>query len=243
MLYKAYDNERLRVGGFLPRCMSVDTKLQALYEEKGRPIEIDPEAMERWAAHIRAQVETFRMSSTPYELAVEPEVYDVSCDFYNRVIDLVRGELNDVASFALRWNEQAWRISLNLHSGEYGVESLKHLLSKQTFESAIRISWCLAQEQVKILHRSRIDAQEKDLRKLQELILRNRGLPIPLRDLKNRHSFTENRIVALLKSFPQMIYVDDVKPKKESKGGRPSRVVGLKRGNDSPADGDSFRIF
>jgi hypothetical protein len=35
----------------------------------------------------------------------------------------------------------------------------------------------------------------------------------------------------------------ETKPKKESKGGRPSVVVGLAPTNNSSADGDSFRLF
>ena len=156
ILYRAFASERLRLGGFLARCMSVDSQLEVQYEDQDKPIEINAAITEAWGEHIKGLFETFRMSSAPYVLPVESGVYEASREFYNRIVGLVRGGLSDVASFPVRWNEQAWRVALNLHAGQFGTDSVEHPLSAKTFESAVRIVQFFAGEQLKILRRSRV---------------------------------------------------------------------------------------
>jgi hypothetical protein len=164
------------------------------------------------------------MSPTPYVLGVETDVYGASRDFHNQVVDLVKGGLADIPSFPMRWTEQVWHIAINLHAGAFGVDSLEHPLSLKIFEAAIRVTKFFAQEQLKILDRSRLNALEKDAIRVRELITSNGG-PITLRDMDRRHGFTEERIANLANRFPRMIEV--IKPKSGNKGGRPGAFIAL----------------
>ena len=223
ILYRAFASERLRLGGFLARCIAVDSELEVQYEDSDKPIEIDAKVTQAWSEHIRGLFDTFRMSSAPYVLPVESGVYTASREFHNQVVSLVRGGLSDVSTFAVRWNEWAWRICLNLHAGQFGIESIKHPLSVKTFESAVRIVQFFAGEQLKILRRSRVQAEDKDLSRVRDLITQNGG-PITLRDMDRRHGFSERRIRSLEKRFSTVIEVYEIK---HPEGGRPSTVVGL----------------
>jgi hypothetical protein len=223
ILYRAFASERLRLGGFLARCISVDSELEVQFEDSAKPIEINAAITEAWATHVRGLFDTFRMSSAPYVLPVESGVYEASREFYNRIVGLVRGGLSDVASFPVRWNEQAWRVALNLHAGQFGTESVEHVLSVKTFESAVRIVQFFAGEQMKILRKSRTEELDKDLSRVRRLITQN-GAPITLRDMDRRHGFSELRIRNLVKRFPSVIELHEIK---HPEGGRPSWIVRL----------------
>jgi len=226
LLAKAFSSERLRVGGFLARCLAVDTKMMVQYEDKNTVYSIDPNLLANWSAHIRAQVSAFRFVKTPYTVQAEPAVYPASSEFYNSVVDLIRGELSDVQSFAIRWREQAWRIAVNLHSGIYGVGCFKHPLTPHTFADAILIAGFFAREQLRILRRFRDEEAEKDLARIRELLALNEGAPISLRDMERRHGFSGTRVKRLAARFPKFLAVWKAQPRKGSPGGRPSFLVG-----------------
>jgi hypothetical protein len=192
---------------------------------------IQPSVASKWNAHIRGLIETFRLADVPYELVVESAVHEASREFHNEIVTLVLGELSEFESFPLRWIELAWRLGLNLHAGQYGIDALKHPLSVKIFQSAIRIVRFFAAEQLKILRRSRIeirlDVEQKDVNRIQALITENRA-PVSLRDMQRRHGFTEGRILALAKMFPHLIVLGEIK----LEWGRPSPVVDLARGQN-----------
>jgi hypothetical protein len=160
ILRKALSNERLLIGGFLARCPCVDAKLIAQYEDEKTLPEADAVIMGNWNRHIRGLVKTFRFADEPWWVNVEPIVRDCSRQFHNEIIDLVRGELRDVSAFAMRWVERTWEVSLNLHSGLYGVECYREPLQVETFENASRIVRCFAGHQLEMLQATRLKAIE-----------------------------------------------------------------------------------
>ena len=82
LIYRAYSNERLLVGGFLARCLAVDTQMEVQFEDEETCYSIDPELLTKWAKHIRSMVDGFRFVQTPYPMLVHPDVYKLSSAFH-----------------------------------------------------------------------------------------------------------------------------------------------------------------
>jgi hypothetical protein len=242
LLYRAYSNERLRVGGFLARCLAVDSRMQVQFEDEETVYSIDPALLTKWAEHIQAMVDSFRFVQTPYTIPVEPAVYKLSSMFHNANVWLIRGELSDIQSFVIRWREQAWRVAINLHVGLHGVDCFKpsRPITAKTFADATQIVGFFAKEQQRILQRSRGEELEKDLVRILELLGLQEAGQIPFRELKRNHGFTEHRLKRLATKYPQKLVIRQSKPEKESRGGRPRFWMG-KPGPESNAGFPGFR--
>jgi hypothetical protein len=94
-------------------------------------------------------------------------------------------DLLDVTSYASRWNEQAWRISLCLHAAKWLAEAEHHPLEVDTARRAIRIAEWFAQQQLAILEQSRAAAKRE---REQEVLLLLTDSPsgVTLRDVYKR---------------------------------------------------------
>jgi hypothetical protein len=76
-------------------------------------------------------------------------------DYHNRVVDLRKSELRDVASFTVRWAENAYRVALVLHAGLQGADAHNHPIHGETAASAIRIIQWFEAELLQILSKGR----------------------------------------------------------------------------------------
>jgi hypothetical protein len=221
VLYRAFSSERLRLGGFLARCMAVDTRIRVHHEDPDKPMRINADVTGAWKAHIRTLFETFHQSAIPYTLMVQPAVYDASREFYNASVDLL-SESCDIKPFIVRWNEQAWRVAIHLHAAKHGADSVEYGLALDTFEAAVRVIKFLASEQLKILQRARIERDRKDLNRLIHLIANE---PVTLRDMDRRHGFAEGRLMDMAKRHSELRIYE----LKHPRGGRPSMVIGMSK--------------
>jgi hypothetical protein len=224
-LQQAFVHKWLLKGGFLARCLVADSGLEIEYEPEDRPIVINPAVAAAWSDHIKRQLQTFRFASSPYTPRVEPEVYETSRNFHNVAVGLVKGPYHgtDAASLAMRWNELAWHVALNLHSGAYGENCVEHPLTAETFERAMRLMGFFVSQQQKLLERMKSEADEKELLRLQALIMK-KG-PISLRDLEKNHSMAKVKVTALVARYPETVTMQVVEAGPE--GGRPSSLVRL----------------
>lgn len=149
----------LTEGGLLPRPLMCQPK------SKFRPIVRDKEGipaatMNAWNLLVGKLIKNFRFASAPitiqYAAGVVP-VMDAHCnDLVARMND---SDLRDVTTYAARWNEQAWRISVCLHAGRYGDDAGNHMMDADTAEKAIRLADWFSAEQLRILARGRQAAQ------------------------------------------------------------------------------------
>ena len=146
-------------GGLIPRLLVCHTKCQPL------PIEDDPEEMpaavvNAWALLVGKLIKTFRLAGEPFTVQPTPEARQLMNDYFNRIVKLRLGQLQDVSTFAARWSEQAWRIAACLHAGLHCEDAGGRLLSANTAESAIAIADWFAGEQLKILASGRHAARQ-----------------------------------------------------------------------------------
>jgi len=137
-------------------------------------------------------------------------------------VERTRGELRDVVSYAARWTELAWRISVNLHAGEHGAEAHTQKLSPETARRAIEIADWFAAEQLKILKAGRTKRKLARLQKLKELIVRHYNGKATLRDLNIRNGFESGEVHELAVIFPGNLVIEKLET-----GGRPSEIVSL----------------
>ena len=237
LLHKLFSNERLLVGGFLARCLAVDSRMEIQDETEESLPDPDPVIMAPWSTHIESLVKMFRFAEEPYRIDVDPEVRKLSRHYFNMWAAKARGILSDVSSFAIRWCERAWEISINLHMGIYGVDWADNpiSLSTETFKNAMRISDFFAERQLEVLQRPRLEVQEKLRSRLEEVLVGNNKNPMTLRALRDRHGIKKDEVVSTVKSHPDVFGIVVVDP---PHGGSKSTLVFLK---SNPPPGMRFK--
>jgi hypothetical protein len=234
LLHRLFCNERLLMGGFLARCLAADSMMEIQDETEESLPEPDQVIMSQWSGHIQSLVKMFRFSEEPYMIAVAPKVRKLSRQYFNMWAAKARGVLSDVSSFAIRWCERAWEISLNLHTGIHGEECFEPI-SKETFENAIRISDFFAERQLEVLRRPRIEAQKKQRSRLEEVLVDNHKNPMTLRTLRDRHGIKKEEVISTVKSHPDIFGMLTVDP---PHGGSKSTLIFLK---SNPPQGKRYK--
>jgi Protein of unknown function (DUF3987) len=212
--------------GFLPRLLVFDTLAEPELLPP-TPHEIPDQLLAEYSAAVRALVDHFRLSSgEAYTFGCDFEAYDHLRDFDNECRSQRRTgkELHDIAAFAARWPEQAWRLSVVLHGMKHGVEAFKYQLAKQTALEAIELTRWFAGQQLNLLGAIRVARREERAEKLS-LALQRYGGRCTIRDLRGRHGFSRDEILGIAHEFPGTFQVTTA-----SGGvGRPSEVVTLVR--------------
>lgn len=127
-------------GGLLPRLLVCHTGCQPkpiLDESSAIPIPVE----DNWRREVWILLESFRLAKEPWIIEPTKEAFAVFKDHYNSIVSRWHnGELRDVGSFALRWTEQAWRISVCLHAGTHGEQCVKRPLEVTTARNAVAIA-------------------------------------------------------------------------------------------------------
>ena len=141
-------------GGLIPRLLICHTRAQPLPIVEG-VAGIPAATADAWAALVVKLLNTLRMAGEPFTIEPEPEALRMMNEHHNRIVERRKGDLQDVTTYAARWNEQAWRIAVCLHAGLHGEDAVARMLSADTAASAITIADWFAGEQLQILARGR----------------------------------------------------------------------------------------
>jgi replicative DNA helicase len=225
LLTKAFQNERLLLGGFLARCLCADTQLEMQEEKEGEEsITFDAKIVASWSKLIKTLYAKYHEAKTPYDLTITPEVWVLSQLLHNSIVQKVRGQFFDIKSFAARWREITWKVALVLHAALYGTNCEKHLLEASTFKAATQIVKYFNALQIKVLENIRSDRLKKTHARLQELFLINCFGPITLRDLTHRHKIPKGEVLLCVKNYSGIYKMTSFRPKQ---GGRLSTVISL----------------
>jgi len=91
-------------------------------------------------------------------------------DHFNRIVERRLGDLRDVSTYAARWNEQAWRIAVCIHSALHGEDAGARGLDVNTARKAIALADWFAGEQLRILAGGRHAARQSLLESVLELL-------------------------------------------------------------------------
>jgi len=131
-------------------------------------------------------------------------------------------ELHDVASYAARWAEIAWRLCVVIHAAEHGTDAPKHSLSEASANAAVTLMKWFAREQLSILSEGLLERKTERVEKVVQVLSKSPGERLSLREMERRHNFKPTEVEALAATFPERLKIEIEKP---SGPGRPSKVA------------------
>lgn len=129
-------------------------------------------------------IQTFRFASEAVTIEPMPEVLQLMDAHFNQIVERLKTDLQDVISYAARWNEQAWRIAVVLHAGQHGEHAGTQAMSGDTAASAIAIADWFAGEQLRILARGHHEARRTKHDEVLALLANNPGKGISAREVQ-----------------------------------------------------------
>jgi hypothetical protein len=141
-------------GGLIPRPLMCQPNAQHRPIVRGAE-GIPAATVNAWALLVGKLIKTFRFASEPVTIEPAPEVLQLMDAHCNRIVERMKTDLQDVDSYAARWNEQAWRIAVVLHAGLHGENAGEQTMAADTAASAIALADWFAGEQLRILERGR----------------------------------------------------------------------------------------
>lgn len=212
--------------GLMPRFMVFNAHAE-LQDEPDEILTIPEEVKENWRNTCLSLLAIEKPAERRKAVSLTHEAYQVLKDFSNKAKREGRenGVLRDMAGFASRYGENARKIALCLHAGEYLGNSYEVKLSEETAKKAVALmSWYVG-EQLSFLGDIRFSRAYSRAKELETWLRRKEGRKATMRDVKrNLRSFSLEEIEALSHEFSSLITVSE---KISPKGGRPSIIVSL----------------
>jgi Protein of unknown function (DUF3987) len=215
----------LTESGMLQRFLICDTQAEP-QEVPAQDYLIDSRVFAQWGSRIRELIESYRWRKEPATIQPTSEAKELFRGFTNEIVRRRRkgGDLQDIQTYAARWAEQAWRISVVLHALENGPGAHIHRLDAAMAEKAIRVARWFAERQMAVLAQLRSERKHLRFEKLSEILEDKPEKRSTLNDLKRRHGFEEAEVRNLAAEFCHKLEIKTVKQPK----GRPGVFVGLR---------------
>jgi Protein of unknown function (DUF3987)/CHC2 zinc finger len=220
-LQSLLDERSLNEGGLIPRILACHADCEPREIGKNPP-SISSSVEKAYAGLIYSLLTTYRRAPRRFTIKPTSEALEALNDHHDAIVKRRRGELRDVTSYAARWNEQAWRITVCLHAGTYGSQSHKHPVALETAQRAIALADWFAEEQLRILNTGRMERKAARLKKLKELVIQCYNGAATLRDLDKSNNFKQDEVRELASRFPDILVIE-----KRVTGGRPSEIVSI----------------
>lgn len=150
---EVFSRRSLTDGGLLPRF------LVCLADYEPQPIDrsipgLSSDTAVAWDRLIRDLLETYRFATKRFVLKPTPEARDLLDKHFNELVEKRKTTLWEITTFAARWNEQAWRLTVVLHASRYGKHAHEHAVDTQTAQAAIKLVDWLTEHQMWVLNRS-----------------------------------------------------------------------------------------
>jgi len=152
--------KELTDGGLIPRLLVCHTNAEALEiaeDATGIPAEVSA----AYRRTIRDLLKAYRLADEPRTIQPSPDALALLNRHFNAIVARRRVDLRDVTSYAARWNEQAWRLAVCLHAGEWGAQSHEQALEAETAARAIELAEWFAAQQLDILSAGRHAGRRK----------------------------------------------------------------------------------
>ena len=211
-------------GGLLPRLLICHTNtLPRRITGQHNPI---PSGVRTdYSAAINELLAYYHSVVEPVTIRPSEEANEILINYYNETVDKITdGTLKDVASFAARWAEQAWRVAVCLHAGQWLNQSHKIEMAGETAWKAMLLTDWFTRQQLELLSDLRMQPKLNRLSKLVSHLKDNNGCAT-VRDLSCRNGFSRDELVELAAFSPRRVKIEDTRAEKS--GGRPSKIVRL----------------
>lgn len=155
----------LSEGGLLPRLLTMLIHCQPFrvsMEERG----IGESTRAGYDSIITELFQAFRNQSKVFTLDADTDARQALVDYHNALADRREhgNDLSDVTSFAARWGEYAWRVSLICHAVRHGEDAGDCTLCLEDAQAAIAITEWAASQQLEVLRvgRDRVKREKYD---------------------------------------------------------------------------------
>jgi hypothetical protein len=145
-------------GGLIPRLLICHTNCQPTHITGDQP-GIPGKVLSAYDRLIHDLLQTYRQATEAWTVEPEQQAMQLLTDHHNAIVDRRLSDLKDITSFAARWTEQAWRLSVVLHAAQHGASAHEHHLSAATATAAITLADWFAAQQLDILSGGRWKAQ------------------------------------------------------------------------------------
>lgn len=227
ILTAMYGNARFRVGGFLPRCLPVQSA-SVMKPDDGTRRGIAPDVAAAWNGRIRELFGAFHALPEPRILQATPDAEYVFRNCHNIVADAMRvGRLSPaLESFAARKAEQAKRLAVSLHALQYGKGAAAVKLEEATAQGAVRMAEWFFQNSTRLLSEALADEARAEADKLTERLARDGG-SMTMRELKNC-GWEPERVRRIVNGNELRL---ELKFEHAAHGGRPSYRVHIRKQN------------
>ena len=169
-------------GGMIPRLLICHTNCQPTHitgDQQGIP----SVTLQGWGAIVMELLTAYCHTSQAFTIEPTAEAVQLLTTHHNTVVDRRLRDLKDITSFAARWTEQAWRLSVVLHAAQHGAHAHEHHLSAETATAAITLADWYAAQQLDILSGGRWRAK-RDRQKEVLLLLADITDGIKARDVQ-----------------------------------------------------------
>ena len=177
-------NPSLVDGGLMPRLLMCQTNCRVQKIVDGI-LPIPPNVIAAFGKLIRYMLKNYRLTTNPITIIPTRAASQAMTDYYNQIAPRLETDLRDVSTFAARWAEQAWRISVVLHAALWPSDAGAHELELETAQRAIALADWFAQQQLEILAAGREAANQVLLKNVLSLIQNNPGV-ITARDVQRK---------------------------------------------------------
>jgi hypothetical protein len=144
------NNEDLRTGGFLPRCLLFDSLAEPV-EEDEEDTPIPGEVRSRYTELIESLIQTYRNAKEVQSIPPSAAARESIRKYHNQLVARRRKELHDVNSFVARWHEQAWRILVCLHAAAHGKKAHLAQIEQNHINAAIGLAEWFGDQQLRLL--------------------------------------------------------------------------------------------
>jgi hypothetical protein len=220
-------NQWLHDGGFLPRILPGDSRLEP-QEDDGKRKAIPLHIREGWEIKITELLTYYREHPKPEQIPdTNSNAESIFRAYKNSLVAQRRGKNRDINSYVARWAEHAQRIAIGLHAIANGKRAHIQPITDDTINSAIEIMKWFAGEQLRTLAAGRHDSLKARRGKLRILLMndyKNGG--VSLRHLRKNHGWDDRDVEHLAAAFPSEFEIFE---KKNPKGAPASKCVKLKK--------------
>jgi Protein of unknown function (DUF3987) len=225
-LKQLMSKEQLADSGLFQRALFCDTKAEPAYEPE-TPVSISAKSAKCWRQLLADLAQAYKdHEGARLVITAKSEALALMREYHNSFVSQrkVGGALHDVASYAARWGEQAWRLAVVLHAGEHGGRAHEEAVTEETAENAITIAKWFAKQQLLILSGGRRLRHTKLLQKVRAALAAYSDKSATLRNLERRHDISNEQVEEVARCFPDVVGIETHHP---FGPGRPSKWARL----------------
>lgn len=227
LMHQLFVVTKLTEGGLLPRFLVHRAECEPRPIDRATQI-LPDDVRSRWKDLVTSIVEQYGLAAETLTIQPENEAIQLMDQHYRVLVERRGADLSDVSAYASRWNENAWRIALVLHTAELGALAHEKTLSAKTAGDAITIIDWFAAEQLEVLDASREAVFRESAKQVRQLLEAKRK-GITTRDItRARICSTGNEAKPLLERMvSERLLRREVIPPLPGKGGKTQIVYHL----------------